>query len=316
MGWTRAICGQEGCLLDVIALRTFNRIIHLLDPETVLLRAWPLSGGISAVTTALTVARSDGSRQDYVVRQHHQLTPHAAEAEYRLLQQLYSLGMPVPQPYFFDSGGTVSREPYLVLEFIDGEPIYQPEDVHTFIRQAAAHLAQIHRVSRQSVDLSYLRSQMQSDADFLLRHFATPLQMNAEAPIRQVLEAAWPLPPVSDHPLLLHGDFWPGNLLWRGGQMVAVIDWEDASLGNPLADLANSRLEILWACGIECMHAFTRHYQALMPGLDFQHLAHWDLVVALRTGTRISAWAVNAAAERSMFAGHTQFVEQAFNALA
>ncbi len=35
------------------------------------------------------------------------------------------------------------------------------------------------------------------------------------------------------------------GMLWKDGQLVAVIDWEDAPLGDPLADVANSRLESL-----------------------------------------------------------------------
>jgi aminoglycoside phosphotransferase (APT) family kinase protein len=34
-------------------------------------------------------------------------------------------------------------------------------------------------------------------------------------------------------------------VLWRDGRIVAVIDWEDAQVGDPLADLANTRLELL-----------------------------------------------------------------------
>jgi aminoglycoside phosphotransferase (APT) family kinase protein len=40
--------------------------------------------------------------------------------------------------------------------------------------------------------------------------------------------------------VLLHGDFWPGNALWRDGALVAILDWEDAAIGDPLADVANA----------------------------------------------------------------------------
>jgi aminoglycoside phosphotransferase (APT) family kinase protein len=38
---------------------------------------------------------------------------------------------------------------------------------------------------------------------------------------------------------VLHGDYWPGNVLWRDGRLVGVIGWEEAAFGDPLADLAN-----------------------------------------------------------------------------
>jgi len=45
--------------------------------------------------------------------------------------------------------------------------------------------------------------------------------------IRNALLASWPPAQVSD-PVVLHGDYWPGNVLWRDGRLVGVIDWEEA----------------------------------------------------------------------------------------
>ena len=70
-----------------------------------------------------------------------------------------------------------------------------------------------------------------------------------------LLEEVWPLSQ-QNRSVLLHGDFWPGNILWRDGQIVGVIDWEDAAFGDPLADIANTRLELLWAFGVEAMRQF------------------------------------------------------------
>ncbi|MFA6210582.1 MAG: phosphotransferase [Candidatus Obscuribacterales bacterium] len=41
---------------------------------------------------------------------------------------------------------------------------------------------------------------------------------------------------------LLHGDFHPGNLLFRGSAVKAVIDWDYSRLDDPLFDLAYARL--------------------------------------------------------------------------
>ena len=70
------------------------------------------------------------------------------------------------------------------------------------------------------------------------------------------MAAAWPL--VRRNPaVLLHGDFWPGDVLWQAGRLTAVLDWEDAQVGDPLADVGNTRLEFLWAFGREAMQQFT-----------------------------------------------------------
>jgi aminoglycoside phosphotransferase (APT) family kinase protein len=99
--------------------------------------------------------------------------------------------------------------------------------------------------------------------------------------------------------------------LWRGGQLAAVVDWEDAQLGDPLADLANSRLEILWAFGAEAMHSFTSHYRS-MSNIDFTNLPYWDLCAALRPAFKIADWAGDTTTEKAMRDAHRWFVVQAF----
>lgn len=141
-----------------------------------------------------------------------------------------------------------------------------------------------------------------------------------EERIRAALAPVWPLP-ARNEPVLLHGDFWPGNVLWRDGRIVAVIDWEEAKLGDPLSDVAISRLDILWAYGIDAMHAFTDRYRA-MTTVDFWNLPYWDLWAALRPVGNIAAWAEAWQAlgrpditAESMRAGHRAFVSQAFETL-
>jgi aminoglycoside phosphotransferase (APT) family kinase protein len=114
--------------------------------------------------------------------------------------------------------------------------------------------------------------------------------------------------------VLLHGDFWPGNILWKDGRLVAVIDWEDAAIGDPLADVANGRLEVLWAFGIDAMRSFTDQY-ASMAAIDWTSLPYWDLCAALRPASKIGEWAANDIAEERMRKGHRWFITQAFEKL-
>ena len=134
-----------------------------------------------------------------------------------------------------------------------------------------------------------------------------------EGQIRDILEAVWPLPQRNSS-VLLHGDFWPGNIVWKDGQIAAVIDWENAALGDPLADVANSRREILWAFGIDGMRSFTHQYQALTT-IDFTHLPYWDLCAALRTASQIVEWATDDISKKTMREGHKWFITQAFEKL-
>lgn len=97
----------------------------------------------------------------------------------------------------------------------------------------------------------------------LARPPAAPDDALGEGTIRAAL-AGWP-PADATAPQPLHGDYWPGNVLWRAGRLAAIIDWEDAALGDPLADLANCQFELLWAWGRGAMQQFTAEYLAAAP---------------------------------------------------
>ena len=46
------------------------------------------------------------------------------------------------------------------------------------------------------------------------------------------------VPTTVDRTVLVQGDTGPGNFMYRDGEIVAVVDWELAHLGDPLEDLA------------------------------------------------------------------------------
>jgi hypothetical protein len=94
-----------------------------------------------------------------------------------------------------------------------------------------------------------------------------------------------------------------------------VIDWEDAAVGDPLADLANGRLEILWAFGVDAMRSFTEHYKCVMPRTDYAALPYWDLCAALRPASKLADWGLDKTAENRMRQGHRWFIAQAFDKL-
>ncbi|HEX3051936.1 MAG TPA: phosphotransferase, partial [Aggregatilineaceae bacterium] len=89
------------------------------------------------------------------------------------------------------------------------------------------------------------------------------------------------LPPSDAGHALIHGDMWPGNVLWKDGKIAAVIDWEDAACGDPLEDVAISRFEMLLFFGVEAMDNFTQTYQTLTQ-IDLTPLREWDRRAAER----------------------------------
>lgn len=291
----------------------FEQLVQKVEPGSRLLRTWRLEGGVSAQVTAVEIARPDGRTKKMTVRRHgerdRKRNPQIAADEFRLLQILQSFALAAPKPYYLDQSGEIFGTPILVVEYVEGELEFAPSHLAGYLSQMATQLAGIHRVKGAEVDLSFLPEMGKGFKE-------RPAQLNGSPEaehIRDVLESAWPLPRLNKS-VLLHGDYWPGNHLWRDGQLVAIIDWEDAKVGDPLADLGISRLEVLWAFGAGAMRDFTNCYQS-MAAIDFTNLPYWDLCAALRRGPQISEWGLDDVTEQKMGEAQRWFVQQALEAL-
>jgi aminoglycoside phosphotransferase (APT) family kinase protein len=275
----------------------FEQLVQTIAPQSRLRWTWPLKGGISAEMIAFEIERPDSQFSRMILRRPSEQTlqrnPHAAEDEFKVLQLTKSLGLATPTPYYLDQSGANFSTPYLVIEYIDGKPEFAPDPGADFIFQLAKHLAKIHSAGYSNQDISFLPKAANACIE-ISREQLTNLDPSLDdGSIRGALEEVLPLPQ-RNAPALLHGDYWPGNILWREDMLVAVVDWEDAKLGDPLIDFAISRLDILTIFGIEAMQSFTHHYQSLMD-IDYAYLPYWDLCAALRLariiGTDLAGWA-------------------------
>jgi aminoglycoside phosphotransferase (APT) family kinase protein len=286
-------------------------LLNKIEPGSRLLRSWPLLGGISAQVTALEIARPDGSSRKLVLRQYGDYRlrshPQIAGQEFSILQQLGPQGLPVPEACLLDESGEIFPAPYIVTGFVDGEADFAPADLKHTIEHLAAMLVRIHRADHAMPKLVTPTGKGYRAAE------ATLDETLQEGRIRAALDSLWPLSH-GNPACLLHGDYWPGNVLWQDGQIAAVIDWEDAEIGDPLADLGNSRMEFNWAYGMAAMQTFTAAYLALNP-IDTTDLPYWDLAAAIRPTHRLAGWATSPEELVEMREGHRLFVEQAFAAL-
>ena len=288
-----------------------------MEPQSRLLHAWPLAGGVFAQMTAFEIERTDGLIVKMVVRCHGEVdrtrNPDISAHEFCLLKILRSAGIAVPAPIYLEQFESTLLAPCIVVEYIEGSTDFAPADLDDTLRQMARQLVQIHRVDSANADLAFLPRQTHGVGK-------RPTMLDdslSQGRIRDALELARPLKHAdsANAPVLLHGDFWPGNILWRDGQLVAVIDWEDAMVGDPLADVANSRLEILWAFGRDAMHSFTDLMHS-MTAIDFASLAYWDLCAALRPAGKLGSWGLDAEPSRPCVLSHAWFVDEALGAAA
>jgi len=181
---------------------------------------------------------------------------------------------------------------------------FAPTDLDDCVRQMAEQLARVHAVDIR--DLGFLPTQVgRVSAGFVAQLAQSAEQRHAW----EMLQAGYP-PVLRNSTVLLHGDYWPGNLLWQEGELTGVIDWEDAKLGDPLADLANTRLEVLWVFGQQAMADFTALYCSL-TAVDCSQLPWWDLWVALRAAPKLSGWGLPAPMAKKMRDLLEQFIRQA-----
>ncbi len=268
---------------------TLEKIIRQLDPHAALIDAWQLTGGSSAHSTVCRIQIADNSSQNIIIRQ-----PAAgklfgtAQREFHILQQVQAMGIAAQAPLLLDESCQLLPTPYLVLSYVAGQPRYRLHDPVDCARQIATQLAKIHSVPLSGSDMTQLPAQLDYIGD---RFTIRPNTFNAtyhEAKIWETLAACWPVPQLSA-PALLHGDFWPGNMLWRDGKLAAVIDWEDAQVGDPLTDVAITRFDLLFIFGRNSMQAFTNQYKTV-TNCNFTHLPYWDLYAALRISRSVDTW--------------------------
>ena len=301
-------------------------IAERIAPGASLARAWTLQGGISARMTALELVLPGGETRRAILRQPGSWAvaenPQAAAHEYRMLQIVRAFGVAAPAPLLLDESSAILPLPYLVVEFIDGQVENSPADVAAFVAQMAAELAHIHRIDGTRPELASLPNR---DGWLAGARTERPVEVDeALGPrrIRAVLNASWPLPH-PNAPVLLHGDPWPGNIVWRDGRLAAMIDWEEAHVGDPLEDLAIARFDVLSMLGRDGMEQLTRAYASAQPQVDLADLPYWDLYAALRPVSNIAAWADGWSdlgrrdiSEAVLRVAHREFVAQAFARLA
>lgn len=251
-------------------------------------------GGISGDTRFVRLAKASGETVELAVKRpgarFGRRDPVRVEREFRLLEAAYSAGIPVARPVYMDPELLA-----MAMERLPGAPAFHPPDpIEASERMAdlsaAVHLAFTGETGRAKLAAALAAglSEMPRSRESYAAPAAEPDESLGETRIRNLLAAAWPPPP---NPMtLVHGDLWPGNVLWSDGHISGLIDWEDARLGDPLDDIGITRLDIWWQYGEEAMEAFTERYFSLVPWTA-EALPVWDLVAALRPCGQIQDWA-------------------------
>lgn len=293
----------------------FASLVTAINPDARLIRHWTLTGGVSAQTTALEI-ECGGARERLVVRQHGARDtardPDIALHEFQLLDALYKAGLPAPAPIYVARAGEILDRPAVVMQFVDGDvsTASSPMPPDRTFEQMAYWLARIHQFDLSSADLGFLvANDYQSAERFDPAGDDSPLVTW----ICDTLRRHGPVP-FANRPALLHGDFWRGNLLWKDNKIASILDWEDAMIGDPIIDLARSRLELHWTLGQLARERFTSHYLSYQ-NINIDTLAYWDLAMALGFARDLPGWGLPPEREQQMTAALERFVVEAMERL-
>jgi aminoglycoside phosphotransferase (APT) family kinase protein len=229
--------------LDLAALADVFRPLHPEGP----LRAEVIVGGLSNLTYRVT----DGSR-DWVVRRpplgHVLATAHDMGREFRVISALAPSDVPVPPAVVYVEDANIIGAPFYVMDFVPGSSYRSaanltplgPDRIHAITERMVDVLAALHSVNPEDVGLGDL-GRPEGFLTRQVRRWKTQLDSSRHREV-QGLDALAELlanqVPSSDAVAIVHGDYRLDNLIvGADDHIAAVVDWEMATLGDPLTDV-------------------------------------------------------------------------------
>jgi aminoglycoside phosphotransferase (APT) family kinase protein len=234
----------------------------------------------------LDIEQADGTRTKVSLRRfmrdHRFGAPEHVAHEYRTLQLVEEAGVPAPRPLLLDAEGRLFGVPAIAMTYLPGGPIHEPRSLQPWAEEVAAILLRVHAVTPRTHDLSWLgvhlRDGMREEnaGHATAARAAGALGRDVHAALEAGLDRiGWPAA------TLVHDDYWPGNVIFRSGRAVGVVDWSNAEVGDPRADVSECRIGLaLWPGG-EAPDAFLAAYQARAPR-PLSDVWYFDLFRGLR----------------------------------
>jgi aminoglycoside phosphotransferase (APT) family kinase protein len=176
---------------------------------------------------------------------------HAVDREFRVIRALEATDVPVPHAIAYCDDAGVIGTPFYLMEYVDGQvfwdhdlPALKPPQRAAVYDELNRVMAALHRQDPSALGLA----DFGKPGNYCARQIArwTKQYRASEGERIEEMERLieW-LPahaPATEPFSLTHGDYRLDNVIFTAGEprLAAVVDWELATLGNPLADFAYS----------------------------------------------------------------------------
>ncbi len=174
---------------------------------------------------------------------------HAVDREFRLLNALHPTGFPVPRPIAICTDAQVLGSIFYLMETVDGRSFSDGTLPNLPASERRAHyevmvdaMAALHSIDHQTIGLSDFgppRNYVARQVERWTRQYHAS-QTDDIPEVDALIEWLPRTVPEQTRTCVIHGDYRIDNLIYApaGASIRAVIDWELATIGDPLADFA------------------------------------------------------------------------------
>ncbi len=166
-----------------------------------------------------------------------------AQREYAVQGHMQRLGYPVAEPLLLEETSDVFGGPFLLMALVPGQTLLHSllrrpwRIVHGAIQMAATHV-QLHSLAAQDFP--------SPPGSFLTRHFQEMATLIREYDLSNLKPGLdWLItnrPAQPGKSSIIHLDFHPLNLIYSDGYPLSVLDWVEADVGDPHADVATTMM--------------------------------------------------------------------------
>ena len=199
---------------------------------------------------------------------------YTAAREAEVLRRLAPTPVPVPLVVALDEDGAKAGAPAILMTHVDGRhPSLADEGRPARIAAMAETLVAVHAVDRGIRDVVG-EFECYTDLDRVVPPPGAGRPGLWRTAIERVATA-----PAAGPGVFLHRDYHPWNTLWDGRRLAAVVDWTNASWGEPAMDLAHWRANLGTVHGLEVADRVVDAYAA--AGGSPADQAWWDVRILL-----------------------------------